>query len=88
MGENLKEKEEIKEGKLIEGEFAEFEYIQNRFKSPVLWITVLAQVLSILMMMGVIDSGQSEIIHNIAIVILEIMVAFGILNNPTSKNTL
>ena len=60
---------------------------RNRFKSPVLWSTLVAQLLSILLAIGVIDIGQSSIVNTIAAAILEILTIFGILNNPTSKDS-
>ncbi len=62
--------------------------MQNRFKSKVLWVSVGMQILSILIALGVIDTGCSEIIETILVSICELFVAFGILNNPTSKETL
>ena len=62
--------------------------MQNRFKSKVLWISIGTQILSILIALGVIDTGCSELIETILISVCELFVAFGILNNPTSKGTL
>lgn len=61
---------------------------QNRFKSPVLWGAVIAQVLSLLIALGVIDTGMSETINQILSGILELLVLFGVLNNPTSKESM
>lgn len=62
--------------------------MQNRFKSKVLWISVGTQILSILIALGVINVGSSELLETILISVCELFVAFGILNNPTSKETL
>ena len=62
--------------------------MQNRFKSKVLWISIGTQVLSLLIALGLIDTGCSELMETVLVSICEIFVAFGILNNPTSKNTL
>ena len=62
--------------------------MQNRFKSKVLWVSIGTQILSILIALGVIDTGCSELIETIMVSLCELFVAFGILNNPTSKNTL
>ena len=59
--------------------------IQNRFKSPVLWSALAAQVLSMLMVLGVIDSGLGDVIEGVIAALLELLVAFGVLNNPTDK---
>ncbi len=62
--------------------------MQNRFKSKVLWTSVGTQILSILIALGVINVGSSELLETILISVCELFVAFGILNNPTSKETL
>ena len=62
--------------------------MQNRFKSKVLWLSVGTQILSILLSLGVIDVGCSEFYETILISACELFVAFGILNNPTSKESL
>ena len=60
---------------------------QNRFKSPVLWGAIVAQVLALLVTIGVIDTGVSEAVEAVFTAILNLLGVFGILNNPTSKNT-
>lgn len=62
--------------------------MQNRFKSKVLWIGIITQVISILIALGVIDIGISQQLETVLVSICELFVSFGILNNPTSKNTL
>lgn len=58
---------------------------QSRFSSPVLWSSLAAQVLVILVTLGVIDTGLSEAITALVSSLLQLLVAFGVLNNPTSK---
>ncbi len=58
---------------------------QNRWKSPVLWTSIVAQILGILMMTGVIDTGLSETVNQIAAGVLQLLVLVGVLNNPTDK---
>lgn len=58
---------------------------QNRFQSPVLLAALAAQLLSMLVMLGVIDTGLSEAIEGVVASLLQLLVAFGILNNPTDK---
>ena len=62
--------------------------MQNRLKSKVLWVSIATQVLSVLIALGVIDTGCSENIKTIVVSVCELFVSFGIFNNPTSKNTL
>ena len=59
---------------------------QNRFRSPVLWASVAAQILSILVLVGVIDTGLSETINNVVCAVLQLLATFGILNNPTNPS--
>lgn len=61
---------------------------QNRFKSPVLWTSLTSQVLAMLIVLGVIDTGMSDAIKALVVALLDILALFGIVNNPTSKNTL
>lgn len=61
---------------------------QNRFRSPVLWTTVVSLVLGILMNVGVITAGENEwILQSIVAPVLELFAIFGILNNPTDKKS-
>ena len=50
---------------------------QNRWRSAPLWIALAAQLIGLLVVLGVIDAGQSEA--------LNALTAFGVLNNPTNK---
>lgn len=59
---------------------------QNRFKSPVLWSSLAAQLLSILVLLGVIDTGLSEPINGVVGAVLQLLAAFGVVNNPTNKS--
>lgn len=62
--------------------------MQNRFKSKVVWISIGTQILAMLLALGVIDIGWSEAIEKVLISVCELFVAFGILNNPTCKDSL
>lgn len=59
---------------------------QNRWKSAPLWIALAAQVIGLLVVVGVIDAGQSEVINGLIVALCEALTAFGVLNNPTSKS--
>ena len=58
---------------------------QNRIKSPVLWAALVAQILSILVLLDVIAPTQSETINQVVAAVLQMLVAFGVLNNPENK---
>ena len=59
--------------------------MQNRLKSHVVWAALVAQVLAILLALGLIDAGQSEAFNAVASSVLQLLVLFGVLNNPTDK---
>ena len=56
---------------------------QNRFKSPVVWASITAQILSLLVTLNVIDTGMSAAMNAVVVSVLEVLVAFGVMNNPT-----
>jgi uncharacterized membrane protein len=62
---------------------------QNRFKSPVLWVGILCQIVVILQLTGVITIEQSgtlqKIIETAVNLILQGVSIFAITNNPTNK---
>lgn len=57
---------------------------QNRFKSPVLWASIVAQVVSLLILVGAIDTGLGETINTITASVLQILTLVGVFNNPTN----
>lgn len=60
---------------------------QNRLLSPVTLAAIAAQLLSILVLAGVIDTGMSEAIEGVVVAVLELLTTFGVLNNPTNKKS-
>lgn len=61
--------------------------MKTRLLSPVTLGAIAAQVLSILVLAGVIDTGMSDAIEAVVIAVLELLTTFGVLNNPTSKES-
>ena len=59
---------------------------QNRFRSWALWSSVAALIVFCLKEFGGID--LSDTVNRLLDVLLPVLVSFGIVNNPTSKNTL
>lgn len=59
---------------------------QNRLLSPITLAAIAAQLLSILVLAGVIDTGMSEAIEALVVALLELLTTFGVLNNPTNKS--
>lgn len=60
--------------------------IRNRLKSPVVWMSIVAQFLSILVLVGVIGQEWSNAITGVVSAVLEMLTIFGVLNNPTEAN--
>ena len=61
---------------------------QNRWKSPVLWAGIVAQVVSMLILLDVIDVGMGETINQVAASLLQLLALFGVVNNPTNPDGL
>lgn len=59
--------------------------MKDRLESKVVWMSVLAQVVTILQLTGALSITQIEIVNGVAAAILQILVLFGILNNPSDK---
>ena len=58
---------------------------QKRWKSPVVWAAVVAQILSILILFDIINPAQQEVINGVVVAVLQLLTVFGILNNPTDQ---
>jgi uncharacterized membrane protein len=48
-------------------------------------MTVASQLVAILIALEVISVSQQEVINKVVAAVLQLMVTFGILNNPTDK---
>jgi uncharacterized membrane protein len=57
--------------------------MQNRFKSKVVWLAVLAQVL---LVVGLYMPDLSSQIKTVGTAIIEILTLFAFLNNPTEAD--
>jgi len=57
--------------------------VQNRFKSIVTWSSIVALVLNILVQCGVLLPDQGNALTGAVSGILNALVVFGVLNNPT-----
>lgn len=57
--------------------------MQNRFKSSVVWLAVLSQVLLII---GLFLPNVADEVKIVGTAMIEILTLFGILNNPTDKS--
>ena len=59
---------------------------QKRLKSWAVWTAVVSQVVAILILTNVIPLEQVEILKGVATAVLEMLVLFGILNNPQASD--
>lgn len=58
------------------------EDIKKRLMSKAVWASVIAQILVIVIL---INPQWGEVFQIVAVALLEIATAFGVLNNPTDK---
>ena len=58
---------------------------QNRFRSPVVWISLATLIVGLLMQVGLIGDSENKQIMQIVGTIIEMLTVVGILNNPTDK---
>ncbi len=58
--------------------------MNNRFKSPIVWLSVMAQICIVIAMFSPQMSNNIKIIGTS---LIEIATILGVLNNPTSKET-
>ena len=56
---------------------------QNRLKSKVVWLSILAQLVIIAQVTGILTISQIEVVNVSVTAIIQILVLLGILNNPT-----
>lgn len=61
--------------------------MQNRWKSPVLWTSLLSAVILVGSKLFKIDLDDS-VFNQVIVAILGLLIAFGVVNNPTDKNSL
>lgn len=59
--------------------------ILNRLKSKVTIVSIVSQILAVLIALDVIDINVSQQINAVVIALLELLVTFGVLNNPSDK---
>ena len=59
---------------------------QNRLKSPVVWAAVVAQILTVLIVLDVINVAQQETINQVVAAVLQLLIAFGVMNNRVTSD--
>jgi len=63
---------------------------QNRWKSKVLWMSIIAQVIALLSVFGVwqLIGVTEDWVNKVVIIAMELLTTLGIVNNPTDPNSL
>ena len=59
--------------------------IKERLKSPVTLAAIVGQIVTILLMVGAINTGLGDTVNNVTAGVIQLLVLFGVLNNPTDK---
>lgn len=57
---------------------------QNRWKSKLMWVTLISQACVILVTLGIVDSAMSDKIQTVSVCILSMLASVGIVNDPTN----
>ena len=57
--------------------------MQNRFKSKVLWVSLVSAIIAFSVNSGIIDTGMSQMLLDTMNTLVTILVGIGILNNPS-----
>ena len=59
--------------------------IKERLKSPVTLAAIVGQIVTILLMVGAISTGAGDTVNNVAAGVTQLLVLFGVMNNPADK---
>ena len=62
--------------------------MRSRWRSKILWITLITAIVAFLVNTGLIDLHTSQIVIDLMNIITVILVSFGILNNPCDGENL
>ena len=61
--------------------------MRERLRSWVFWSSLAAQVLSLLTVTGVVPVSKSDAVNAAVAAVLQVFVCFGVLNNPTDRES-
>lgn len=59
--------------------------MQNKWKSPVLWMAIVSQILGILVVANVLPLDIADHYKAVLVLVLELLTTVGVLNNPNDK---
>lgn len=58
--------------------------MQSRWKSKVMWAGIASQIISLLILMGVIDTQMGETVNQVVAGVLQILTLLTVINDPTN----
>lgn len=58
---------------------------QDRLKSKVVWMAILAQVVIVMQVTGILPTSDIEVVNVVVTAIIQVLVLIGVLNNPTNS---
>ena len=58
---------------------------QDRLRSKVVWMAILAQVVIVMQVTGVLPVSDIEIVNTVVTAVIQVLVLIGVLNNPTNS---
>jgi uncharacterized membrane protein len=59
---------------------------QEWYRSLTTWLAIAGQALSFLVLIGIIDLNQSDVLNGLLVAVGEVLVLVGIFNNPTRNH--
>jgi len=61
---------------------------QSRWKSPILWASLVAQTVTLLLLFNLISVSDADTVNRAVAIILQILAGIGVVNNPTNSSAL
>jgi len=58
---------------------------QNRFKSPVVWVSIISAAILVAQAMGYVDVDNADLFTKAGQALLAALIGIGVLNNPVNK---
>ena len=59
---------------------------QERWRSPIVWAAIGAQIVAILLTLSIIPPALGERVDEVTAMVLQLLVLIGVLNNPTNHD--
>ena len=62
--------------------------MQKRIKSKLLWLSTVANIVDLALLVGALTAEKGQLIMLVAAILLKMLEQWGIVNNPTDPNKL